>query len=114
MGKDDMATVSRVPKGKSGTTDAVQMLTKCSVVNFTVNGKNEVTGLGSQNLANCKLLASFENGTVSVSIRGANPHMVTVRLDEMMTLLKEAADFSMENRETGDLHETKSDQPTEG
>ena len=80
--------------------DGVELMAKCQMTNFTVK-KKEVVGIGSQYLANCKMMASFENGVVSISVRGSRPFMVSVRLDEMMALLKEAADYHNEKFEEG-------------
>jgi len=80
--------------------DGVELMAKCQMTNFTVK-KKEVVGVGSQHLANCKMMASFENGVVSISVRGGRPFMVSVRLDEMMALLKEAADYHNEKFEEG-------------
>jgi len=87
-------TIRRVTAGQ-GTPDGVELMAKCTITNFTVKNK-EVTGIGSQALTNCKMMASFENGTVSISVRSKRPFMVSVRLDEMMALLKEAADYHLE------------------
>lgn len=90
------SSIRRLQKTAAGEPeDGVEMMAKCSVMNFTVK-KNKVTGVGSQRLANCKLMASFENGVVSVSVRGDRPFMVSVRLEEVMALLKEAADYNLE------------------
>ena len=87
--------IRRLPKvGMGDPDDGVEMMAQC--MNFTVKDK-EVTGVGSQHLANCKMMASFENGVVSISVRDGRPFMVSVRLDEMMALLKEAADYRNEN-----------------
>lgn len=80
--------------------DGVELMAKCQMTNFTVK-KNKVIGVGSQHLANCKMMASFENGVVSISVRGGRPFMVSVRLDEMMALLKEAANYHNEKFEEG-------------
>lgn len=94
---ENAATIRRLQKETMGDPeDGVEMLAKCNVMNFKVS-KNEVVGIGSQHIANCKLLASFDNGVVSISIRDGRPFMVSVRLDELMALLKEAADYHNEN-----------------
>lgn len=80
--------------------DGVELMAKCQMTNFAVK-KKKVVGVGSQHLANCKMMASFENGVVSISVRGGRPFMVSVRLDEMMELLKEAADYHNEKFEGG-------------
>lgn len=96
MSQETKGNIRRVPKGCEGIPeDGVEMMAKCTITNFTVK-KKEVTGIGSQMLANCKMMASFDTGVVSISVRGQRPFMVSVRLDEMMALLKEAADYSME------------------
>lgn len=85
--------IRRLPKVAMGDPeDGVELMAKCQMTNFTVK-KKKVVGVGSQRLANCKMMASFENGVVSISVRGERPFMVSVRLDEMMALLKEAADY---------------------
>ena len=103
MSKDTENTgaIRRLPKvGMGDPDDGVEMMAQCNVMNFTVKDK-EVTGIGSQHLANCKMMASFENGVVSISVRGRRLFMVSVRLDEMMALLKEAADYHNEKFEEG-------------
>ena len=93
--------VRRLPKVSMGDPeDGVELMAKCQMTNFTVK-KKEVVGVGNQHLANCKMMASFENGVVSISVRGGRPFMVSVRLDEMMALLKEAADYHNEKFEKG-------------
>ena len=93
--------IRRLPKVAIGDPeDGVELMAKCQMTNFTVK-KKKVVGVGSQHLANCKMMASFENGVVSISVRGGRPFMVSVRLDEMMALLKEAADYHNEKFEEG-------------
>lgn len=96
MGKAPVGAIRRIPKAEAGIGDGVEMLAQCNLMNFKVKRK-EVTGIGSQMLVNCKMMASFENEVVSISVRGARPFMLSVRLDEMMALLKEAADYTKEN-----------------
>lgn len=94
---EESGGIRRLQKaGPGDPEDCVEMMAQCNVMNFTVKDK-EVTGVGSQHLANCKMMASFENGVVSISVRDGRPFMVSVRLDEMMALLKEAADYRNEN-----------------
>ena len=65
--------VRRLPKVSMGDPeDGVELMAKCQMTNFTVK-KKEVVGVGSQHLANCK----------------------------MMALLKEAADYHNEKFEEG-------------
>lgn len=98
MNEEKTGTIKRLPKVEMGDPeDGVEMMAQCSVTNFAVS-KNKVTGVDSQLLANCKIMASFDNGVVSVSVRGENPFMVSVRLDELMSLLKETADYHKEIR----------------
>ena len=93
--------VRRLPKAAMwDPEDGVELMAKCQMTNFTVN-KKEVVGVGSQRIENCKMMASFENGVVSISVRGRRLFMVSVRLDEMMALLKEAADYHNEKFEEG-------------
>lgn len=99
MSEEKAGTINRLPKsGANDPEDGVEMMAKCNVTNFKVKDK-EVVGIGSQHLANCKMMASFDNGVVSISVRDGRPFMVSVRLDELMALLKEAADYHNENNQ---------------
>lgn len=99
MSEEKAGTINRLPKsGVNDPEDGVEMIAKCNVMSFKVKGK-EVIGIGSQHLANCKMMASFDSEVVSISVRGSRPFMVTVRLDELMALLKEAADYHNENNQ---------------
>lgn len=94
---EEAGGIRRLQKaGPGDPADCVEMMAKCNVMNFTVKGK-EVVGIGSQHIANCKMLASFDGEVVSISVRDGRPFMVSVRLDELMSLLKEAADYHKEN-----------------
>ena len=48
-------------------------------------------GIESMGTAECNMLASYTRGTVSFSVHGEKPVMVSVRLDELMRLLQAAA-----------------------
>lgn len=101
MSEKSYEGILRLPKVSAvDPEDGVEMMAKCQITNFTVK-KQEVVGIGSQHLGNCKMMASFENGVVSISVRDSRPFMVSVRLDEMMALLKEAADYHNEKFEEG-------------
>ena len=98
MSNEKEQTIRRVPREESGVKDSVEALGKCSIAEFDkTNG--EVTGVRKVYVEDCKIMASYENGTFSVSVRGETPFMVSVRLDETMALLKEAAEYAMEGLE---------------
>lgn len=84
-----MSEITRVNDPNMGPADGVELLAKCVVTKFTVNKKG-FTGISSQEVADCKIKASFELGTVGISIPG-KAKMVSVRIDELMGVLMEAA-----------------------
>lgn len=94
MSQEETVEIRRVPAAESGTPDGVELLAKCNVTSFAEK-ENTVTISGHQ-VENCKMLASFENGIVSISVRGKKRFMVSVRLGEMMALIKAAADYNRE------------------
>lgn len=82
--------VVKVPAQVSGIPDGVQMTVNAAVTTFAaVNGKP--AGIESMGTAECNMLASYTRGTVSFSVHGEKPVMVSVRLDELMRLLQAAA-----------------------
>lgn len=85
-----MGQLVDVPAQMSGVLDGVQMLVNASLTTFTAE-ENKPAGIESIGTAECNMLASYTRGTVSLSVHGANPIMVTVRLDELMTLMQAAA-----------------------
>lgn len=65
---DMMGVVVKVPQSESGVPDAVKMQTEAVVADFaSVEGK--VIGIDRQTHEECKLLTSYERGTVSISVR---------------------------------------------
>lgn len=81
----------RFAKDGEGPNDGVELEAKCAITRFTgENGKPE--SIESMAIEQCKILASYELGTVSVSVHKDRPFMVSVRLDELMALLWAAAD----------------------
>lgn len=97
MSKEPEQRIIRTVLEGAGPRDGVELMANCTITTFKVEGE-EVKGIAGMGLAPCKLMASYETGTVSVSIRGEVPFMVSVRLDEMMTLLHAAAGRRMETQ----------------
>lgn len=85
---------------KAGVMDGVEMMAKCTVSTFKVED-GKVTGIAGIATAPCKIMASYENGIASVSVRGEAPFMLSVRLDEMMELLRAASARAIEVRKKG-------------
>lgn len=94
----ETGVIRNVPKSKSGVNDGVELFAKATVTSFASKGK-QVTGISGAGVADCRMLASYETGVVSISLRSGKPLMVSVRLDEMMALLQAAATRSAEVRE---------------
>lgn len=81
-----MGHVVKVPAQVSGIPDGVQMTVNAAVTTFAaVDGKP--AGIESMGTAE----SSYTRGTVSFSVHGEKPVMVSVRLDELMRLLQAAA-----------------------
>ena len=85
-----MGQVAEVPAQMSGVPDGVQMLVKAAMTTFVAE-ENKPAGIESIGTEECNMLASYMRGTVSFSVHGAKPIMVTVRLDELMALMQAAA-----------------------
>ncbi len=88
-----MSEVIRVPARLSGVSDGVELRAKCSVARYRIKNSVAVSVKGKPRLHPCKIMASYSEGTVSVSVPETS-FSVTVRLDEVMAVLKEAADAS--------------------
>lgn len=74
-----MGHVVKVPAQVSGIPDGVQMTVNAAVTTFAaVDGKP--AGIESMGTAECNMLASYTRGTVSFSVHGEKPVMVSVRL----------------------------------
>lgn len=99
-----MSEIKRVPFEASGLPDAVELEANCSVVHVTTKD-GAVTGIrGKARLHSCKLMASYEEGTLTISTPEIGM-MVSVRLDEAMAVLMEAAAAShdMKGEEAPDV-----------
>ena len=84
-----------VPAAVAGVADAVELMVNGNVTVFGKEGE-EVSGIMGMSTVKCKLMASYTNGTVSISVRGEDPFMVTVRMDELMALLHAASQRKIE------------------
>jgi hypothetical protein len=101
-----MGHVVKVPAQVSGIPDGVQMTVNAAVTTFAaVNGKP--AGIESMGTAECNMLASYTRGTVSFSVHGEKPVMVSVRLDELMRLLQAAAVCHHEQEDKKNAEEEK-------
>lgn len=80
-----------VPQKESGVWDGVEAMVNSSVSKYTTDGK-QLTGIASTKMEPCKLLASYTNGVVTLSVRSEEPFSVSVRIDELMAVLKAAAE----------------------
>ena len=85
-----MGQVVEVPAQMSGVPDGMQMLVNAAITTFVAE-ENKPAGIESIGTEECNMLASYTRGTVSFSVHGAKPVMVTVRLDELMALMQAAA-----------------------
>lgn len=88
-----MSEVIRVPAQVSGLLDSVELRTQCSVLKYLTKNNTVIGVNGYPHLHPCRIMASYSEGTVSVSVPETK-FIVTVRLEEVMAVLKEAADAS--------------------
>lgn len=93
-----MGEVVRVPAQVSGISDAVEIQSDCSIARYRTKNSSVIGVKGRPRLHPCKIMASYTNGTMSVSVP-ETAFSVTVRLDEVMEVLKEAAAASREVEE---------------
>lgn len=85
-----MSKVERVNNPEIAPLDGVALDAKCIVTRFST-AKNKVVSIKSQEMADCSIKASMELGIMSISVPG-RAQMVSIRIDEAMAVLKEAAD----------------------
>ena len=85
-----MSEVTRVNDPNIAPLDGVALGAKCIVTRFST-AKNKVVSIKSQEMADCSIKASMELGIMSISVPG-RAQMVSIRIDEAMAVLKEAAD----------------------
>lgn len=92
-------SIERVTNPAEGPLDGVRLHTACAVTRFTSTEELDKRKIAEQSLQDCSILASYETGTLSVSVRGDVNIMVSVRIDELFALMKMAADASIELKE---------------
>lgn len=100
-----MSKIRRVTDPKEGPLDGVVLNANCAVTRFTTAEKPEERKIAEQSLQECAILASYGDGTLSVSVRGDVNTMVTVRIDELFALMKMAADASIALKEEEETKE---------
>lgn len=93
-----MSEVVRVPVEVSGIPDGVELKSECSVARYRTKDSEVVSIRGKPRLHPCRIMASYTNGTMSVSVP-ETAFSVTVSLDEVMAVLREAAEANREYEE---------------
>ncbi len=93
--KPEEGVIRIVPPAESGVSDGVELMAQTAMAVFEKKD-GKITGISNMGNLPCKMMASYENGTFSISVRGSDPFMVSVRLDELMALLKAATDRHIE------------------
>jgi len=99
-----MRGIKRDPDFLKGSTDGVMALVQCNVAQFDRQaekgrGRKRERVLKAQSNMPCRIKASYSEGTVGFSIREIDL-LITVRLDELMEVLKEAAEFHQSFRDS--------------
>lgn len=85
-----VSEIKRVPVEVSGLPDAVELMASCAIARYRVKN-GAITGVrGVPRVYPCKIMASYEDGTLSLSAPKAG-FIISVRLDESMAVLREAA-----------------------
>ena len=86
----NMSGITRVTDPNKGPLDGVELQANGVVTRFITNSKKKTVAIKTQEVAPCKIMASYEVGTISLSIP-SKALMVSVRLDEVMAVIQEAA-----------------------
>lgn len=90
-----MSEVTRVNDPTKAPFDGVELHAKCVVTKFITNGKKKLVTIKGQEVQDCKIMASYQTGTVSFSVPG-KAMMVSARIDEVMAVLQAAAEAAMD------------------
>ena len=90
-----MSEVTRVNAPSKAPPDGVELHAKCMVTKFITNEKKKLVAIKGQEVQDCKIMASYQTGTVSISVPG-KAMMVSARIDEVMAVLQEAAEAAMD------------------
>lgn len=97
--------IERVTNPEEGPLDGVRLHTDCAATRFAQDEESGERKIAEQSLQDCAILASYQEGTMSVSVRGDINMMFTVRIDELFALMKMAADASIELKEKEETKE---------
>ena len=89
--ENSMSEVTRVNDPSKAPPDGVELHAKCVVTKFITNEKKKLVTIKGQEVQDCKIMASYQTGTVSISVPG-KAMMVSARIDEVMAVLQEAAE----------------------
>ena len=91
-----MNTIERNTDPFKGPPDGVGAVVKCAITvfDYPVEGNAEKIVSGQTDM-DCKILCSFDEGVISFSMQDAGL-MLTVRMDELMAIMKAAADAAKE------------------
>ncbi len=85
-----MDNVTRVPEKVSGVQGGVEVMSSCAVSSFDIDAEGKpINMVGLPQKLPCKLMASFERGTVSISAHGTGV-MMTVKMDDILRVIEEA------------------------
>lgn len=87
-----MSEIRRVPIEVSGVPDGVELQANCAVSRYRTKHCSVIGIKGTPRVYPCRIMASFTNTTMSISVP-QTAFSVTVRLDEVMAILKEASDY---------------------
>lgn len=92
--------VNRVPFEVSGLSDSVELMTVCSSLRMRCDESGTPVEMdGKPEICPCRIMASYEDGTLTFSVRKLG-WFISARIDEVMEVLVEAGKASKEsNRE---------------
>lgn len=75
--------------------DLVKHDIRAAWTKFVVNGKKQTCRMKSQGTLDCRVMASYDDGVVSITVP-SKATMVSVRLDELTAILHEASIKALE------------------
>jgi len=108
-----MSEIIRNTDPEKGPVDCVELEAMCAYSHFTRNKNGVAVGMKSQSTSQCKIMASYETGVVSVLVKNVGENedgdaveiMVAVLIDEIMALLHAASIAAAQRKEESDAEE---------